>query len=241
MSDEQISQPPDIPQEAAAGGDAERAPSADEATVTGEPIVPDAPAAPAGAQDPTQVLPPAPAAVPHAQVAADPAVELAERLRALDRLYEAGEITGTELGDARRRLLAGETLPATPATAPKPPEPARVLGMPVGVAAGIGALVVVGIVALIVALALGGGDDGDASASAASGTDYLELGVNRQLGLLTNSAVAIGKSLGGSASRMSCVRSTATPSVSSMWSNRLASACRGSRCRRTSPTRTSGC
>ncbi len=168
-------------------------------------------------------MPPAGSTSPLPAAGLGGAADLTQRLDALDRLYETQQITASELGEARRRILAGDSSPQAPPTfaappampggggggavpptqvgspslAPKPPEEKKLAGLPVGVAAAIAAVVVVGAIAIALALILGGGDD-DASASGpgAAGAEYLTSDVGLSLNQLTNSAVAMGKSLG---------------------------------------------
>lgn len=74
---------------------------------------------------------------------ASPEAALRRRLEMLDRLYEAGSITGTELGEARRRALAEATgapvhAGAGAAAAFQPPPPASPAAAPSPVTAPVG-------------------------------------------------------------------------------------------------------
>lgn len=147
------------------------------------------------------------------------AADLAQRLSALDRLYETQQITATELGEARRRALSSGSDPSVPpagaytppSAPPAPPAPRgtgqsppdgqvqekRIAGVPVWAAA-VGVVVLVAAaVALILALTIGGGDDAraDGGPSETASAEYLQGDVNGSLSQLTSSAVAIGKSL----------------------------------------------
>lgn len=136
--------------------------------------------------------------------------DLSARLAALDRLYETKQITATELGEARRRLLAGTDPPAPPRAdaggaapplrrepehigAPSPPPERRVAGLPVWAATAIG-IVLVAAIAVAVIFLVRGGDD-DSAPAADEGPAYIDQ-IRAPLDRLTASAVAIGKTLG---------------------------------------------
>lgn len=127
---------------------------------------------------------------------------LAARLAELDALYAAGQITATELGEARRRLLGGHEPghpePERPETAvmaaPASGGPAATRPAWLIPALAAGAVVVLMVVGAV--LLLGGGGAGDGQAAKAATPDYLDGGVRRPLDQLTSSAVTIGKSLG---------------------------------------------
>ena len=189
---------------------------------------------------PTEVLPAAdaaqapesaPDAEPHLAGTALVGAEIGTRLAALDQLYEAKAITAAELGEARRRVLAGAPAEATsyapagppppimatpiePAAAsqaqvgsggtpppvvtehigsPPPPEPKKILGMPVALAAGIAAALVVGLIAIGLILILGGGGDDDTPPVAEGPTYAAQIKV--PLNQLTASVVVVGKGL----------------------------------------------
>lgn len=137
---------------------------------------------------------------------------LAERLAALDELYEKRHITAAELGEARRELLASAG-PATPpsaegratgqdgAGAPMPdridPSNAaterRIAGLPmwaVAVAGGVAALLLIALVAVLVR---GGGGSEQAPESATGARHAAQ--IKRPLTLLNASAVATSKAL----------------------------------------------
>jgi hypothetical protein len=149
--------------------------------------------------------------------------EIVARLHALDHLYETHEISASELADARAEVLSGvehphryhAEAPLPPPPPPPAPEPAlpaghggegggdgqkRILGLPVGVAAAIGAFIVVGAIAVILALVLSGGDDGPSGGTTTQTTETTAgeypQGVTRAtLDQLNSSAVAIGTAL----------------------------------------------
>jgi hypothetical protein len=150
--------------------------------------------------------------------------EIVARLHALDHLYQSHEISAAELAEARAEVLSGvehphryhsEAPPPPPPSPPSAPEPAppagdggegggdgqkRILGLPVGVAAAIGAFIVVGAIAVILALVLSGGDDGTSGGTTTQTTETTAgeypQGVTRAtLDQLNSSAVAIGTAL----------------------------------------------
>ena len=153
--------------------------------------------------------------------------EIVARLHALDHLYETHEISASELAEARAEVLSGvehphhyhaEAPPPTPPPPPPPPPPApapappaghgggggggqkRILGLPAGVAAAIGAFIVVGVIAVILALVLSGGDDGPSGGTTTETTEttageYPQGAVRASLDQLNSSAVAIGTAL----------------------------------------------
>ncbi|MFP5451591.1 MAG: hypothetical protein ACLGG9_07540, partial [Thermoleophilia bacterium] len=147
--------------------------------------------------------------------------EIVARLHALDHLYETHEISASELADARAEVLSGVEHPhryhAEPPPPPPPPgrEPTsptgqggegggdgqkRILGLPVGVAAAIGAFIVVGAIAVVLALVLSGRDDGPSGGTTTQTTEttageYPQGATRATLDQLNSSAVAIGTAL----------------------------------------------
>lgn len=148
--------------------------------------------------------------------------EIVARLHALDHLYQSHEISASELAEARAEVLSGVEHPhryhsesPPPPPPPSAPESAqaagqggegggdgqkRILGLPVGVAAAIGAFIVVGAIAVILALVLSGGDEGPSGGTTTQTTETTAgeypQGVTRAiLDQLNSSAVAIGTAL----------------------------------------------
>lgn len=187
-------------------------PAADEPTAAIPP--------PASASDGATPEPPPPPEAPAASGSGADSVttDLTERLSALDRLYETQQITATELGEARRRILSGgaaaedpfgHQTPPPPAAPPRTPARApaqaggsstekKIAGVPPWAVALGAAVLLIGVVALILAFTLGGDSDNQASGGSganAASAEYLQGDVKGSLGQLTSSAVAIGKSL----------------------------------------------